>query len=360
MEDYIPDEEAVDGGDGGGGGGSSLDARLAAAEAEAAAALAAGIPPLLAGMDVAAVEGFEFDATDEADEDEADLPPWDESVPALNSVFLTGRAGKDPVTREFPSGARLTSFTLAVPRDNFGQAAAEAGASAATWRAVADTTDWFDIDAWGRLAERVERVVRKGGRLAVAGELDIQEWVDATTGELRSRPLIVLSEVEALDGRGGGGGGRPPPSQSRARGRARRPAAAAAMAAAAAAAAMAAAAAAAAMAAVAAATVAAPVAPAAPAAMGSRRGGGRPGHRPLRRRRRGGRMARRSGRRGRRQRPAPPPAGPALARGRRPPRRRRRRPPTRRQGVGGAALAASAGGSRGRTCPRFDCPPRAP
>ncbi|GAB0495542.1 hypothetical protein MMPV_006844 [Pyropia vietnamensis] len=210
MEDYIPQEDPIDGGDANGDGRrrarSTLEERLAAAEAEAAAALAAGIPPLLAGMDIATMGGVEFDATDEDDEDDQDLPPWDESVPALNSVFLTGRAGKDPVIRNFPSGARLVSFTLAVPRDNFAQAAAEFGGSPATWRTVTSTTDWFDVDAWGRLGERVEAVVRKGARVVVAGELDIQEWVDAATGELRSRPLIVLSEVEALDGRGGEGG----------------------------------------------------------------------------------------------------------------------------------------------------------
>ena len=55
------------------------------------------------------------------------------------------------------------------------------------------------MTAWGRLAEVVNQYMAKGKRVRVIGRLEYQTWNDKTTGELRSRAVIVASQVLFLD-----------------------------------------------------------------------------------------------------------------------------------------------------------------
>jgi single-strand DNA-binding protein len=60
-------------------------------------------------------------------------------------------------------------------------------------------TDWHGVTTWGRLAEVVNQYMGKGKRVRVIGRLEYQTWNDTTTGELRSRAVIVASQVLFLD-----------------------------------------------------------------------------------------------------------------------------------------------------------------
>ena len=60
-------------------------------------------------------------------------------------------------------------------------------------------TDWHRVTAWGRLAEVVNQYMGKGKRVRVIGRLEYQTWNDKTTGESRSRAVIVASQVLFLD-----------------------------------------------------------------------------------------------------------------------------------------------------------------
>jgi len=51
----------------------------------------------------------------------------------------------------------------------------------------------------GRLAEVVNQYMGKGKRVRVIGRLEYQTWNDKTTGELRSRAVIVAGQVLFLD-----------------------------------------------------------------------------------------------------------------------------------------------------------------
>jgi single-strand DNA-binding protein len=97
----------------------------------------------------------------------------------VNSVSIAGRTGRDPEVRYFESGTNKTSCSLAVRR-------------------TSDQTDWFDLEAWGKTGEVMGNYVRKGGLIGILGQIKFEEWTDKSTGELRSKPVILVTELELL------------------------------------------------------------------------------------------------------------------------------------------------------------------
>ena len=61
-------------------------------------------------------------------------------MPALNRVQLIGNLGKDPETRFTPTGSKVCTFSMAVNRRWKGRDGT-----------VKEATDWFNIEAWGKL-----------------------------------------------------------------------------------------------------------------------------------------------------------------------------------------------------------------
>ncbi|MFM6920811.1 MAG: single-stranded DNA-binding protein [Dolichospermum sp.] len=92
----------------------------------------------------------------------------------INSVRAVGRTGRVV----YKSGNKC-SVSLAVRR-------------------TADQTDWFDLEAWNRTGEVMSNYVQKGGLISVEGSLRFDEWSDKNTGELRSKPVILVSQLELL------------------------------------------------------------------------------------------------------------------------------------------------------------------
>jgi single-strand DNA-binding protein len=96
--------------------------------------------------------------------------------------------GAMPEMRYTTSGVPVTTFSMATNRIWKGQD----GESQ-------KQTDWHRVTAWGRLAEVVNQYMGTGKRVRVIGRLEYQTWNDKTTGELRTRALIVASQVLFLD-----------------------------------------------------------------------------------------------------------------------------------------------------------------
>ena len=106
----------------------------------------------------------------------------------VNRIELIGYMGAMPEMRYTPNGAPVTNFSMATNRIWRGQD----GESQ-------KQTDWHRVTAWGRLAEVVNQYMGKGKRVRVIGRLEYQSWNDKTTGELRTRAVIVASQVLFLD-----------------------------------------------------------------------------------------------------------------------------------------------------------------
>ncbi len=105
----------------------------------------------------------------------------------LNKVLLIGRLTRDPEVRFFPSGAQITTFSLAYNRRYKIRDSEE-------WK---EETHYFDIETYGQLAERLARNLSKGYQVLVEGRLAQQRWQNSA-GENRSKIVIIADRVVLL------------------------------------------------------------------------------------------------------------------------------------------------------------------
>jgi single-strand DNA-binding protein len=104
----------------------------------------------------------------------------------LNKVMVIGHLGRDPEMRYTPSGRPVTTFTLAVSR-SWNSADGERHAE----------TEWFNIVAWGNLAEICKQYLTKGQQVYVEGRLQTRHW-DDKEGQKRTSIEIVANEMMML------------------------------------------------------------------------------------------------------------------------------------------------------------------
>jgi single-stranded DNA-binding protein len=55
------------------------------------------------------------------------------------------------------------------------------------------------IHAQGQTAEFVAKYVDKGARIGVVGQLQVDTWIDKNTGEKRSKPKIIVRDLDMLE-----------------------------------------------------------------------------------------------------------------------------------------------------------------
>jgi len=104
----------------------------------------------------------------------------------LNKVMILGHLGRDPEMRFTPSGRPVTTFTVATNRSwttGDGERHSE--------------TEWFNVVAWGNLAEICKQYLSKGQQVYVEGRLQTRRW-DDSEGVKHSNVEIVASEMMVL------------------------------------------------------------------------------------------------------------------------------------------------------------------
>ena len=107
-----------------------------------------------------------------------------------------GNLGKDAEVRMTPSGKKKVSFSLATTQRYKDSATGE----------MRDKTDWHNIVAWNRAADRIEQVgLRKGTPLYVEGRIAYRSWDDPQSGQKRYITEIELDEFQFLAPRNAGG-----------------------------------------------------------------------------------------------------------------------------------------------------------
>lgn len=100
-----------------------------------------------------------------------------------NFVQLIGHAGNDPEVRTFGNGGKVVRLSVAT-NEFYNNEKGER---------VEDTT-WHRLVAWGKLAERVEKMVKKGALVAVTGKLTNSQWEDKD-GQKRYTSEVTLSDI---------------------------------------------------------------------------------------------------------------------------------------------------------------------
>ncbi len=109
-------------------------------------------------------------------------------MPGLNRVQLIGYLGRDPESRFTSTGKQYTTFTVAVTR---------------RWRGgdgePKEATDWFTVEAWGRLAEICQEYLSKGRLVYVEGRLHTDRYEQE--GQTRYFTKVIASQMQILDRR---------------------------------------------------------------------------------------------------------------------------------------------------------------
>lgn len=111
----------------------------------------------------------------------------------FNSVTLIGRLTADPVSKYLPSGSAVVEFSLA---NNY-------------YVSSKNTTEvnYFDVVAFGKMAETVSKYLRKGKQVAVMGTLRQERWQDKDTNAARSKVRIIMQSMQMLGNASGASAG---------------------------------------------------------------------------------------------------------------------------------------------------------
>ena len=110
----------------------------------------------------------------------------------LNKVQIIGHLGKDPEMRYTPSGKPVTTFSVAVSR-SWNSADGERHSE----------TEWFNVVAWGNLAEICKQYLVKGQQVYIEGRLQTRRW-DDKEGQKHTSVEIVANEMMMLGERHNG------------------------------------------------------------------------------------------------------------------------------------------------------------
>lgn len=128
----------------------------------------------------------------------------------LNKVMLIGRLTRDPEMRSFANGGRVASFGFAV--NNFKK---NPQTGERTEEPVFLDCEAFNRGDFVKLADLVERYLKKGSQAYLEGHLRLDQWDDKATGQKRQKLKVVIDAIQLLDRREGGmEGGSAPAARS--------------------------------------------------------------------------------------------------------------------------------------------------
>ena len=107
----------------------------------------------------------------------------------LNNVNIMGNLTRDPEMKALPSGAKVTSLSIATNRVWKDQAGAKK-----------EQTDFHNIVVFGRQAETVAQYIKKGTLFGVSGYLSARTWED-NSGQKRKTTEVVGVNITLLEPR---------------------------------------------------------------------------------------------------------------------------------------------------------------
>jgi single-strand DNA-binding protein len=107
----------------------------------------------------------------------------------LNKVMIIGFVERDQETRHTPDGQPVTSFSISTNRrwtTNAGE--------------TRESTEWFNVVAWGSLAQVASQWLKKDQRIYAEGHFQTRRW-DDVDGQRHFRTEIVANKLIPMGGR---------------------------------------------------------------------------------------------------------------------------------------------------------------
>ena len=96
-----------------------------------------------------------------------------------NHVQLIGHCGGDPEIKYLPSGVCVANLTLATSEkytDKKGE--------------KCDHVEWHDLTFWDKSAQLIEKYVKKGSKLIIAGKIRTESWEKDGVTHYRKKILV--------------------------------------------------------------------------------------------------------------------------------------------------------------------------
>src|SRR3978361_2434956 len=104
-------------------------------------------------------------------------------------MTIIGNLGGDPEMRYTPSGAPVTSFSVAVTERRRQQDGN-----------TQESTQWFRVSCWNKLAETASQYLKKGMSVYVEGPLNVREFT-GNDGQKRFSLDLTAREFQMLGSR---------------------------------------------------------------------------------------------------------------------------------------------------------------
>ena len=106
---------------------------------------------------------------------------------SLNKAILIGNLGADPEIRSTNSGTRVATLSIATSRRWTNRSSGQ----------QEEKTEWHRVVCWDKLADIIERYVKKGDRVYIEGQIEYRKYEDRDgvtkwSTEIRARELIML------------------------------------------------------------------------------------------------------------------------------------------------------------------------
>lgn len=106
---------------------------------------------------------------------------------SVNRVTIVGNMGRDPEIRQTPSGQAVANLSIGTHK---------------SWLQKDGTrkerTSWHKVVAWGALADLCGKVLHKGQKVYIDGELNYEDY-KANDGSPRQKAIIKADQIVAMD-----------------------------------------------------------------------------------------------------------------------------------------------------------------
>lgn len=106
----------------------------------------------------------------------------------VNSVALLGNLGNDPEVRTLESNNKVATFSLATSetyKDKQGN--------------KQTATEWHNVEIWGKLADVVEKYLKKGSQVYLEGKIKYKSW--EKDGQKKYMTVINCNNMVMLGGK---------------------------------------------------------------------------------------------------------------------------------------------------------------
>ena len=101
---------------------------------------------------------------------------------SINKVILIGNVGNDPEIKSFQSGDRVVNFSLATTENWKDKQTGEQKSS----------TEWHKISIFNTgLISIAEKLIKKGMKIYIEGQLQTRKWQDASGTEKYSTEIVL-------------------------------------------------------------------------------------------------------------------------------------------------------------------------